>query len=173
VTTLQRIPVTTPARTIADLADHATRRELERAIDEALYLGLDLSSLQPLPGRRGAGRLASVLSAHTPGTTRTRSDFEELLLALCADHDLPRPLVNQIVEGYEVDFSWPPARLVVEADSWSAHGRRSAFERDRLRDAELQAAGWRVIRITWWRLTSEPDVLVGQLGRLLALDAAS
>jgi very-short-patch-repair endonuclease len=172
-TVRERIPVTTPARTIADLADHATRRELERAIDEALYLGLDLSSLQPLPGRRGAGRLASVLSAHTPGTTRTRSDFEELLLALCADHDLPRPLVNQIVEGYEVDFSWPPARLVVEADSWSAHGRRSAFERDRLRDAELQAAGWRVIRITWWRLTSEPDVLVGQLGRLLALDAAS
>ena len=51
-TTVDRIPVTTPARTIVDLADHSTRRELERAIDEATYLGLDLTSLQPLRGRK-------------------------------------------------------------------------------------------------------------------------
>ena len=61
-TTVDRIPVTTPARTIVDLADHSTRRELERAIDEATYLGLDLTSLQPLRGRKGAGLLADVLA---------------------------------------------------------------------------------------------------------------
>jgi hypothetical protein len=75
--------VTTPSRTLIDLADHLTRRELERAIDEATYRGLDLTSMQPLPGRRGAGVLSAVLNQHSAGTTRTKSDFEELLLALC------------------------------------------------------------------------------------------
>jgi very-short-patch-repair endonuclease len=173
VTVRDRIPVTTPVRTIVDLADCSGRRELERAIDEALYLRLDLTSLQPLRGRRGAGMLADVLAEHMGGTTRTRSDFEELLFALCESHGLPRPLVNKIVAGYEVDFVWPRARLIVETDGWSAHGRRSAFERDRVRDAALQVAGWRVIRITWRRLVEEPEVVVRQLMQLLVMDAAA
>jgi very-short-patch-repair endonuclease len=165
VTVRDRIPLTTPARTIIDLGDHLDRRELERALDEAHYLRL--SSLQPLPGRRGAGVLAEVLAEHVGGTTRTRSDFEELVLALCADHDLPQPLVNQVVEGYEADFVWPMARLIAEADGWAAHRRRSAFERDRVRDAALQVAGWRVIRITWRRLLAEPEVVGRVLNRLI------
>jgi very-short-patch-repair endonuclease len=150
-----------------------TRRELERAIDEAVYLRMDLTSLQPLPGRRGAGTLARVLEDHSLGTTRTRSDFEELLLALCDRHALPRPLVNQTIGRHEVDFVWPRARLIVETDGWSAHGRRSAFERDRVRDAELQVAGWRVIRITWRRLVEEPELVARQLAQLLADEPAS
>jgi very-short-patch-repair endonuclease len=172
-TVRERIPVTTPSRTIIDLADHVTRRELERAIDEAVYLRLDLTSLRPLPGRKGVGTLAQVLESHSQGTTRTRSDFEELLLALCDRHGLPRPLVNQTIAGYEVDFVWPRAWLVVETDGWSAHGRRSAFERDRIRDAALQVAGWRVIRITWRRLVEEPDVVARQLAELLSRTVAS
>ena len=53
------IPVTTPARTVVDLADISTRRELERTLDEADYLRLDLDRLRPIPGRRGAGRLGA------------------------------------------------------------------------------------------------------------------
>jgi very-short-patch-repair endonuclease len=169
----ERIPVTTPARTIIDLADCSSRRELERAIDEALYLHLDLTSVQPFPGRKGAGLLAEVLDTHAGGTTRTRSDFEELLLALCDGQALPRPLVNQLISGYEVDFVWPEARLIVEADGWSVHRRRSAFERDRRRDAALQVAGWRVIRITWRRLISEPELVARQLAQLLRGAAGS
>jgi very-short-patch-repair endonuclease len=169
-TVRERIPVTTPIRTLIDLADCSPRRELERAIDEALYLGWELSSLQPLPGRRGAGMLAAVLDEHRAGTTRTRSEFEELLLDLCREYDLPLPLVNQAAEGYEVDFVWPEARLIVEADGWSAHRSRAAFERDRLRDAALGTAGWRVIRITWRRLMREPGLVAAQLARLLGTD---
>jgi hypothetical protein len=58
--------------------------------------------LRPFPGRRGAGMLAAVLDEHIAGTTRTRSDFEELLLELCRNYGLPQPLVNQVVVGYEV-----------------------------------------------------------------------
>jgi very-short-patch-repair endonuclease len=171
VTVHDAIPVTTPERTLVDLADCSTRRELERAVGEALYLGMDLSSLRPLPGRRGAGVLAAVLQIHAPGTTRTRSELEEVMLALCREHGLPEPLVNQRIEGYEVDFVWPDARVIVETDSWSAHGRRTTFESDRLRDAALQVAGWRVIRITWRRLTREPGAVAAQLAALVAVQS--
>ena len=80
------IVVTTPARTLVDLADVVSRRTLERAFDEAQYLGLDFHDARPRHGRPGSGLLASVLAVHRPGTTRTRSELEELFLALCDDH---------------------------------------------------------------------------------------
>jgi very-short-patch-repair endonuclease len=162
------IRVTTPARTIIDLADISTARELERAIDEADYLRLELAELSPIPGRRGAGRLARVLAEHEAGSTLTLSEFEERLVALCSRSGLPMPRINHHVEGYLADFVWPAARLIVETDGWRAHGTRGAFERDRLRDAALTEAGWRVVRITWKRLENEPGSVAAQLGRLLA-----
>jgi very-short-patch-repair endonuclease len=162
-----RIPVTTPARTAIDLADHLGPRALERVLDEAHYLGLDLAELRPIPGRRGAGRLARLLGDHEAGSTRTRSDFEELLLALCRRAGLPEPRVNSVIEGFEVDFCWPQARLVVETDGWRAHGSRGAFERDRVRDAALVEADWRPMRITWRRLRRELDAVAAQLRTIL------
>ena len=64
--------------------------------------------------------------------------------------------MNQRVHGYEVDFHWPEARLVVELDGYEYHGTRQAFEDDRARDAALTAAGWRVIRVTDRGSTGQP-----------------
>lgn len=168
VTIRHAIPVTTPARTIIDLADHGRPRIVERSLDEAHFLRLDLSGLEPIPGRRGAGLLASVLAQHAPETTRTRNDFEEAMYEVCRLGSLPRPLVNHEIEGYEVDFVWVAERLIVETDGWQAHGTRKAFEADRIRDAELTVAGWRVVRITWRRLERERCAAAAQLARLLA-----
>lgn len=161
------ITVTTPARTLIDLADVAPRRLLERAIDEAEYLRLDRSGLAPRQGRRGQGVLISVLAVHEPGSTRTRSDLEEIFLALCDEHGLPRPEVNVHIEGYECDFVWRHARLIVETDGGAAHGTRRALERDPVRDAELLVAGWRVVRVTWSRLLRQPDAVAAQIIELL------
>jgi AbiEi antitoxin C-terminal domain len=90
VATKDGIPVTTPARTIADLAALVARRELERAIDEAAYLRLDLSGMRPRRGARGGALLARVLAEHEAGSTRTRTGFEERMLALCRRHRLPQ-----------------------------------------------------------------------------------
>jgi very-short-patch-repair endonuclease len=156
VTTKHGIPVTTPARTLIDLADVLPRRRLERALDEAAYLRLDVANLQPLPGRRGSGTLAEALMRHDAGGTRTRSDLEERMLGLLHRFRLPAPEVNSSIEGHTVDFVWREQRLVVETDGWAAHGTRGAFERDRRRDADLLAAGWRVLRISYERLEREP-----------------
>jgi len=129
VTTRSGILVTKPARTLIDLADVAPRRTLERALDEAEYLRLDCTGLAPRHGRSGSGRLSSVLAVHAAGSTRTRSHLEELFLALCDKHDLPRPEVNVHVEGYECDFVWREQRLIVETDGATAHGTTRAMKR--------------------------------------------
>ncbi len=162
------IVVTTPARTIVDLADVVKRRRtLERAIDEADYLRLDWTEAAPRHGRRGSGLLASVLAVHTPGSTRTLSELEEMFLALCDRSGFPRPEVNSSIEGYLCDFVWRDQRLIVETDGGQAHGTRRAMESDPVRDADLQIAGWRVIRVTSMRLFRERRALEDQLRRLL------
>jgi very-short-patch-repair endonuclease len=56
--------------------------------------------------------------------------------------------------------------LIVELDGNRSHGTRVAFEVDRTRDRRLQAAGWRVIRVTWHQL-DDPDALLADLRNLL------
>ncbi|HYN90445.1 MAG TPA: DUF559 domain-containing protein [Thermoleophilaceae bacterium] len=137
------IPVTSPARTLVDLADVAPRRTLEKAIDEAEYLRLDCTGLAPRHGRCGSGLLKRVLAEHRPGSTRTRSPLEDVFIALCDRHHLPRPEVNVYIEGYECDFVWREQRLIVETDGGAAHGTTRAKKRDPVRDAELMIAGWK------------------------------
>jgi predicted transcriptional regulator of viral defense system len=167
VTNRDGIPVTSPGRTLVDLADYGRVRALKRAVDEAHFLRLDMSDMTPRRGRRGSGLVAAVLERHQPGSTRTKSDLEEAVLAMCSRFGLPEPEVNSDTEGYESDFVWRAARLILEADSRAAHLTPAAFERDRLRDADLTAAGWRVVRVTERRLLAQPDVVAAQLRRLL------
>ena len=163
VTKRAGIAVTKPARTLIDLADVAPRRTLERALDEAEFLRLDCTGLAARHGRRGSGLLSSVLDTHRPGSTRTRSQLEELFIELCDKHNLPRPEVNVYVEGYECDFVWREQRLIVETDGAAAHGTARAMRRDPIRDAELMIAGWRVWRVTYERLLREPEAVAEQL----------
>jgi very-short-patch-repair endonuclease len=168
VTRVDGIPVTSPARTVLDLAGFLPRRQLERVIDEAEYLRLDLSDLRPRRGCRGSQTLKRVLAEHRPGTTRTRSELEERMLDLLHSRRLPTPEVNADIEGYEVDFVWHDQALIVETDGWRAHGTRRAFERDRRRDADLVSAGWRVLRFSYKRLEREPAWVAQRLSAALA-----
>jgi very-short-patch-repair endonuclease len=171
-TTKDGIPVTTVARTLFDLAAVTTTRAVERAINEAevLHLWDELALAHLLtryPRRPGARPLRRALASRAAGASVTRSELEERFLALLAREQLPRPKVNATVGGYEVDFSWESQRVVAELDGRAAHATAAAFERDRERDRALQAAGWRVIRITWRQLDRTPHKVAADLRRLL------
>jgi predicted transcriptional regulator of viral defense system len=166
-----RIPLTTPSHTLLDLAATLSRRRLERALETAERLGLlDIAELTRLceaaRGRKGTGCLCSVLAHYRPAPER-RSELERRFLGVCREAGLPRPAVNVPVAGIEVDFLWPEARLVVEVDGFEFHRDRTAFERDRRRDARLQLAGYRVVRITYRRLVEEPESVVADIAALL------
>jgi very-short-patch-repair endonuclease len=166
------IPVTAPARTLLDLAEVATARELERAFDEAITQRLTTypalaAAVQQANGHRGIRALRELL-ARTEEPTITRSEAEERFLALTREADLPAPQVNARVGAHIVDFLWPDRRLVVEVDGYRFHASRTAFERDRRRDADLNATGFRVLRITWRQLVEEPVAVIARLAQALA-----
>ena len=170
-TAIDRIPVTTVARTVLDLAEVVDRRQVARAFEEAERRRLfDLRAIEELArrhhGRRGVGVIRELI-AEALEPPPTRSELERLFLELCEEAGLPPPLVNTIVAGFEVDIVWPEARLVVELDSHEFHRTRAAFERDRVRDAALQVAGHRVLRVTHRRLTRDRARIVDELEALL------
>jgi hypothetical protein len=171
--TRRRIPVTSPVRTLLDLAPRLSRRRLERAIDEAVLQRLCTTAQLELAvrsraGQRGTPALRGLLQEHVVGSTPTDSELEERFLALCRTAGLPPPAVNARGAAGRVDFTWPPIRLAVETDGWRFHRTRAAVERDRAKEARLVTAGWRVLRFTWRQVVSEPDVVVAALTACLS-----
>ncbi len=120
------------------------------------------------PRRSGTARLNLVIRQEV-GRAPTRSHAERLLLSVVRRADLPEPMVNVRLLGFEVDFLWREARLVVEMDGFAAHGHRGAFEKDRRRDQVLIAAGYRVIRVTWRQLCEEPVAVAARIAQALVV----
>jgi very-short-patch-repair endonuclease len=173
------IPVTTPGRTILDLAATLDRRGIERLLDRAENQRLgDVLSLDALarahPGHRGASKVLRALQDHDPGTTITKSDLEERFLKLCRDAGLPNATkLNDHVEGFEADFIFKEHRVLVETDSWQHHRSREAFERDRRRDAVHAAAGWRTLRFTYRQIDTDPAMVEAALRAALYRGASA
>jgi very-short-patch-repair endonuclease len=169
------IPLTSPARTLIDLGAVLAPVELENALAEARFRSLvrdaELTdALARAPSRAGTAALRRLLSytqTLAAGPARTRSGYERKLLQLIDEAGLPRPATNVPVAGHVVDMFWPEQRLVVEFDGYAFHGDRRAFERDRLRDQDLVAAGYRVIRITARQLDQTPFAVIARLAQAL------
>jgi very-short-patch-repair endonuclease len=152
------IPVTTPARTVLDLS--ATRRSdraVSRAIHEAeVQCRVNHRQLkeQIAGGRPGATRLAKLTAA---GPAPTRSELEDRMLEFLARHGFPTPVTNTFIGGLEVDFFFPHAKLVIETDGKRFHNTDFARRNDAAKQAALEAAGYRVVRITWDQVTTDEE----------------
>ena len=167
IRTRHGMQLTAPARTIRDLAQIAPD-ELDRAINEAQVLRLvthrDLQTLTTLP-QSGVRALRHAVGDEPK---MTRSEAERRLRRLIAHAGLPAPQSNVKVAGHEVDLNWPGHDLVVEFDGWGSHSSRTAFERDRRKDVDLQLAGQRVFRVTDRHLAKEPIPLITRFAAALA-----
>jgi Transcriptional regulator, AbiEi antitoxin/Protein of unknown function (DUF559) len=166
-----RIPVTSVARTLFDLAEVVDERRLGRAFEEADRLNLlQMKALEEVCAR-GHGRRALrpirrlIEEARTP--VMARSDLEERFALFCREHDIVPTATNVEVLGHEVDAFWPRERVIVELDGYAFHHHHAAFEGDRAKDAARQVAGYRAIRITDWRLEREPTAVAEEIRALL------
>lgn len=169
VTRVDGIPVTSPPRTVFDVAASSTTGELERTLNEMETRGItnELSIpdlLERYPRKRGSAKLRALLGDEATVRGITREKLEERFAAVLEGSGLPRPRRNAdlAVRGriIEVDCLWAEQRVIVELDGRAVHGTRRAFERDRERDRLLQVDGWRVVRITWRQLRDNaPEVL--------------
>jgi hypothetical protein len=189
-TAIDGIPVTSVARTLFDLAALGTpsrrRRGLpylhpdraERAVDDALVR--DLTTLDELAevvatlgrqGRPGTTRMRAILDDRGTGHVATESALEDLFLSVVAASGLPLPSRQRALGGDHfigrVDFLYEAERVAIECDSRRHHFGKVDAERDRWRDLELSAAGWLVVRVTWWQLVHQPERFTAHLRRVL------
>jgi very-short-patch-repair endonuclease len=164
------LPVTSPARTMLDIAAGLPDRDVEYILEEGLRKPLlsetDVAEVVARAGRHpGARTLRRVLATRTG--TLTESKAQRRLLELIREAGLPWPKTERPLLGYRVDLVWPELRLVVEVDGYQVHGTRGAFEHDRRRDARLQSAGFVVIRFTARQIEYEPVAVIAQLAQAI------
>lgn len=175
------IPVTSPARTLVDLAPMLTAGQLAATLGEADRRGLldtaaVRAALRGTKGRHGQGhrRLLAALEAHRRhGATLTRSELEERFLDLVLDAGLPRPFLNAPAAGFEVDALWRAERVVVELDGWANHKERHAAAADRHKANRLQAAGYVVLRFMHGDLIARPAEVAHTIRQMLQTSTVS
>jgi len=175
------VPVTSPARTLVDLAPMLTAAQLQSTLGEADRRGLlDPAAveraLRRTKGRHGQGhaRLKAALDAHRQrGITLLRSELEARFLDLTIEAGLPRPALNAPTAGYEVDALWPEERLVVELDGWENHKERHAAAQDRDKTNRLQLAGYQVLRFMHGDLVRRPTAVAPAIRQMLETNTVS
>ncbi|XAY08128.1 hypothetical protein DSM112329_05024 [Paraconexibacter sp. AEG42_29] len=155
VVRIRGMRVTAPGRTALDMAAILVPEELAALVTRLLHARkLTPAAFAALASRHrghpGLGRLLAL----SPGRTPTESPLEDRVRDLILDPlPLPEAVPQFWVTGlsgsrYRVDFAFPDAWTLIEADSRTHHDRTAAFEADRTRDADLAAVGWLSLRIT-------------------------
>ncbi len=179
VTTIERLPVTSAARTLIDLGGVVDDDLLERALESALHNGY--TSLRQVHrrlealtrrGRPGLARLRRVLDRRVEGGA-SGSELETRLLQLLRRANLPLPVrQHEVWLGGRLlaraDLAYTGARLLIELDGWSAHGTKAAFRADRRRQNSLILAGWTLLRFTWADVVESPAAVVAAVHGALA-----
>jgi len=165
------IPVTTPVRTLVDMASHLPRDHLERAVNEADRLDLiDPEALrEALDGfvwQPGVGKLRTLLDRRT--FTFTDSALERRFKPIARAAGLPRPLTQQWVNGFRVDFFWPELGLVVETDGLRYHRTPSQQARAHVRDQTHLAADLVPLRFTHAQVAYDTPHVEATLRRVAA-----
>jgi very-short-patch-repair endonuclease len=169
------IPVVTPMRMLLDLGavdpagvpaalDHvlATKLMTFAAVDGALAAAAK-------KGRHGVTALRAAVEERRIDGKPSDSALEVRMNAVAATHGLPPMTFHAVVAGYEVDFLVIDVPLIIECVGWLYHGaQREQFEFDAVRRADLTAAGYTVVEVTWRMLAREPGKVADRIRRVLA-----
>ncbi|MGH7471917.1 MAG: DUF559 domain-containing protein, partial [Longimicrobiales bacterium] len=177
VSCVDGIPVTSPARTLLDVATLLPFHDLEVAYADACARRLvrvrEMTALlERARGRAGVAPLRRLVELDQADGL-TRSEAERKLLTLVRTARLPAPSTNVRVGQSEVDCLWRSEKVVVEVDGYAFHSGKRAFERDRERDAGLVARGYVVLRITWAKLSERPASVIARGAAALAVRSES
>jgi len=183
VTTLERIPVTTPARTVIDIASVCPPEVVEGAFDDALRRKLisiprirwRLAEIEGGGGRPGVSLVRSLVQARTKGAV-PQSVLETRLLRTMTQAGIPKPETqHKIRDGNGqiaiVDFAFPREKVAVEADGYRWHSGRIQWQKDLARRNRLSSLGWRVLHVTWDDVMNRTDSVIESIVRALGRSA--
>jgi uncharacterized protein DUF559 len=172
VTRRDRIPVTSPLRTLVDLGTELSPIAVERAVNEADKHDLIdpealRSVLDSYAGEPGVRPLRELLDKRT--FRLSDSNLEIFFRPVAEAAGLPPPLTQQLVNGFKVDFFWPDLGLVVETDGLRYHRTPSTQARDARRDRAHAIAGMTPLRFTHYEIKHEPVRVRDALARAAAM----
>lgn len=175
VRTVTGIPVTSPARTAFDLG---RRRGLTRAVIrlDALMRACGLCAddvLSVAQRHRGARGIVQLRRAITLADAGAESPQETRLRLVLVKAGMPAPRTQiEVCDRWgqfvaRIDMGWPRWRVGVEYDGvqhWTDPLQRA---RDIDRIAELEALGWRIVRVSAAMLRDRPDTVIVRTQRAL------
>jgi very-short-patch-repair endonuclease len=171
----ERLPVTSPARTLLDIATGLPVRDVELALQEGrarrIVRDAHITEILRRAGRHPGRPVLAAVMGVTGSLTETQA--EELLYTLVHRAQLPLPRAQYDVLGYRADFAWPELRLIVEVDDLASHATRTGLSRDRRRDVTLANAGWTVLRFTNVQIELEPDAVLAQVAHAVLARATA
>ena len=187
VTSVDGLRVTTPDRTVTDIALSSGRDASVAVADAALKNGLitpesladSLSRSAGRPGIKRARHAMSLVDGESESVAETLSRLIFLDFGLPAPETQVEIFNDQGVLVARVDFLWPEFGIIGECDGFGKYftGRSPAETREKLarekdRDAELMALGYRVIHWRWADIM-HPAQLAARIRRVLFNAAAA
>ena len=178
-TSHQGIPLTTPARTLFDLAGSLHPGRTERALDNALtrkLVALEVMRAVTIDllehGRTGSALMRRLLLARGAGYIPPASGLEARFLAVLARAGIEAPECQVDVGGESwigrVDHLFRRWHIVAEIDSELHHSSKLDRESDARRDDALRAAGFEILRFTDEQVWERPDEVVTETRAAIA-----
>ena len=181
-TVIDGLPVTSLARTVADLSRSLGFEQAVVTGDSALRVGLDreellrcLERMRRWPGVVRARRVAAFVDprSESVGESRSRVSF----LRTGVEPPVPQYSVferNGRIVG-RADFGWQDYSTLGEFDGRGKYGRllkpgetvAGAVYREKLREDALRSLGWQVVRWTWDDL-DQPEQIALRLRQAFA-----
>ena len=171
------VPITTPARTVVDIARTGMRPGLV-AVESALCWGLVThDELDATIARQhhwdGVKTARRVLELAGDGS---ESPLESLTRLFLHDCEIPLPRQQAEIEtflgSFWVDGVWDEERVVLEVDGMLKYRRTSDHDdplgREKVRQEAIADAGYEVIRVTWEDIHRWPERTAARIRRVLA-----
>jgi hypothetical protein len=171
VTRLYNVPVTTVARTVADLARTLPFMDAVVVADSALNqekatkpeLLLALGQGKGWPGVRQARRALEFADE------RAESPLESAARVVFAEAGLAPPELQVTIQGEQeqfaarVDFLWRARKVIAEADGLVKYNDRKDLLKERERDHQLREAGYTTVHFTWQELFQTPETVIARI----------
>ncbi|MCL2585626.1 MAG: hypothetical protein FWE35_24580 [Streptosporangiales bacterium] len=171
ITDFRGVPVTTMARTVADIARTSAFVQGVVIADSAMrrdptvkpQIRAVLQECQGWPGVDLARKVTEFAewAPETPLESSARAVFHE--------HGLPPPLFQAPILGVDgrlaarADFCWPEYGTIAEADGADKYRIRGDFKAHHQRDSRIWMVGWEVAHFLWDELFADPADVVARI----------
>lgn len=171
------IPITSPEKSLLDLAGFVPERVLQKAARSAVRKGVttpgkmdEAIGLYGGRGVKGTRAFRRVVAFVADDQSASVSEIDLRLIVM--DAPVPTPVQQlqvKLPDGSHAypDFAWPDRMRIVEADGFEAHGTPEQLQHDLRRQNQLMDLGWEIRRFTATDIREKPDEVRAEIVRFV------